>query len=293
MVLVVYRVTENSITDPVAPSIKITGTSFFPPFDHLIPECNVSLLREVNRFLLDRAYSCLKFTIQSKRPPFSDQLPATSFRAGHYINEVKNRSSGNFTLAPFQGAIVSAQYHYSVDNAWRGGVTVNGDVGSGTSLGVSFIADTSSGSSGNSHSSNSVGLGVWIQHIWYANPTGVVHFYVGIGPGISYSRGYSQQESYLISKSSGYWNKETFTMTSTTWGYGVNGLAGVEWFASNWFALHAEYGASISYSVNSLETDLEHTDSSAGTNSGNKASQTNRGWSLSNAAVNLGMSVYF
>jgi hypothetical protein len=200
----------------------------------------------------------------------------------------------NFTLGSFQGATIAAQYHLSSTHALRAGVFVGGNVGDGTNLGTRLYADTIGSSTSNNNSSNSINVSLTVQYVWYTNPQGAVQFYGGVGPSVYYNHRHDEQEQIRNEIANGYWTKTSATLTNNSWGVGTTGVAGVEWFAAEWFALHAEYAESINYSWSSNESEAKTTWSSPGSaRTTDKTTGSGKGWSLNSLGVNFGLSIYF
>jgi hypothetical protein len=199
----------------------------------------------------------------------------------------------NFTLTSFQGATIAAQYHLSEANAVRAGISIGGNIGDATGLNTQLNADTSTSSVSNGNSTNSTNVGLTVQYIWYMNPGEVVHFYVGVGPSLSYDHRHSEQQ---IGYNPGfpYSTASTSTSTNTTWAAGATGVAGIEWFPAAWFALHADYSEAINYAWSSATSEQRSSSSIPGSASyGSKSSGSNKGWGFSGQGVNFGLSVYF
>ena len=95
----------------------------------------------------------------------------------------------------------------------------------------------------------------------------------GTGPEIGFRRYHSEEE-----------HRETSgTVSRTEDGHslevGISACAGVEWFASAWLSLHAEYGLSARYSWSEI-IDNGFDD------------ETAKSWTIGSSSVWLGMSVY-
>jgi len=93
----------------------------------------------------------------------------------------------NLTLTAFQGSTIALQYHLSESNAIRAGVTFNGNFSDGTDLFNQATGDTGHTTASGDNSSHSASISFTVQYLWYLNARAPVHFYVGVGPSLSYS----------------------------------------------------------------------------------------------------------
>jgi len=209
--------------------------------------------------------------------------------------------AGNFTLTSFQGSTLALKYHCSDNRAIRAAITVNGNFTDGTDLQTGVLNDTGHSTASNDNVAHSSSVALAVQYLWYVNPADVVHFYAGFGPSVSYSRSHSEaiqgslesQDTYYYAQ--GYdWTQVNASSTSSQWGFGVRGVAGVEWFAVRWFSLRAEYGQSIQYQWTSTTATAQGVASYP--ISGNASLQdkaSSKGWVISPLGVSFGASVYF
>jgi len=199
---------------------------------------------------------------------------------------------GNFTLTTIQGATLGAQYHTSGSAALRGGITLSGSTSGQESTVEGFTADTSTGSHPDKYYSTDVGVSLILQRVWYMNSGDPVHFYLALGPSVSYSiNKYSRDYS---SFSGPYWYHSKNTAESTRWGIGAIGGMGVEWFANNWLSLRAEYGQGLERrwgtenATSSNRSDYPYSTSNSAERSG-----TTEGWFVMPVRVTLGLNVYW
>ena len=84
---------------------------------------------------------------------------------------------GNLTLTSFQGTTMAVKYQLSDRTAIRGGITISANTNNGNS---SADEDTS-------NSADAINVSFVLQYLWYVNPSGPIHFYVGVGPSVAYS----------------------------------------------------------------------------------------------------------
>ena len=205
--------------------------------------------------------------------------------------------TSNFTLTSFQGTTLALKYQLSDRSAIRGGITINGSISDGNNSISGSVADTSYGSVPANSSSDAANVSFVLQYLRYINPNGPVHFYLGLGPSVSYSYSHSTSDNSTLNSASthGYWVRSVSSSNSHQWGTGGAGVAGVEWFAVQWLSIRAEYSESIQYQWRSTTSMSDNSSSSYPKyipihtdNSG-----TTKGWTLSSSGVSFGLSVYW
>jgi hypothetical protein len=204
--------------------------------------------------------------------------------------------SSNFTLSSFQGTTISAKYQTSTTNAWRAGITLYGNTSSDTRQQAPIQLDSFSRSSSTNGANSSENIVLRVQYLWYINSDGITHFYTGLGPRFGYNHLRStEQNIYGYGFSSSYiWTNETSTETSNTWSLGASAVAGVEYFPSKMFSLHAEYNSYLIFEQQKTESTSQSTNNSNINYFGpGKTSGNSHQWMLSNGGVSFGLSVYF
>ncbi len=88
--------------------------------------------------------------------------------------------------------------------------------------------------------------------------------------------------------------QELYASNSIQWGTGAAGVLGIEWFASRWLSLHADYNESFQYrwgSTTSSEDDRSSTYSNYIPYHSNSAGST-KGWILNSSGVGFGLNIY-
>lgn len=153
-------------------------------------------------------------------------------------------SDRGFTLRSFQGLAFSGKYHLSDKKAIRLGLEFDASISSGTHEEyrrtpydtMSTIADIDS---------NMQSIEFVAQYLVYPSVEANVNFYFGAGPLVQFFRVDAEPEitseyvdTTYVSKPINY-NK--------TWAVGINGVIGVEWFATKNISLLAEYGVALKY----------------------------------------------
>jgi hypothetical protein len=205
--------------------------------------------------------------------------------------------TSNFTLTSFQGTTLALKYQLSDRDAIRGGITISGSTSDGNTSVLGSVADTSYGAVPENSLTDAANVSFVVQYLRYINPNGPVHFYLGLGPSVSYSYSHSSSDNSVLNNASthGYWVRTVSRSNSHQWGTGGAGVAGVEWFAVQWLSIRAEYSESIQYQWRSTTSMSDNSSSSYPKyipihtdNSG-----TTKGWTLSSSGVSFGLSVYW
>jgi hypothetical protein len=204
---------------------------------------------------------------------------------------------GNFTLTSFQGSTISVKYQLSDRTAIRGGITINGSNSNGNNSASGAVADSSYGTLPGNSSTNGTNVSFVLQYLWYLNPSGPVHFYVGVGPSVAYNYSHSSSETpYFVRQGdqNSFWEQSTYNSNSHLWTAGGTGVAGVEWFAIQWLSLRAEYSESIQYQWSSTNSSSDYSYTNPDIfpyHFGN--SGTTKTWALNSSGVSFGLSVYW
>jgi len=196
----------------------------------------------------------------------------------------------DFTLVGFQGAIISVKHHISSDEAIRLGASISFTFTDNTGL-SSAQQDTIATRVSNSGDNNSLTVDLRLQYLYYPNPEAEINFFIGTGPLLMFSRSSSERND--INEQEQYFPRASITKDmQKSWAVGLSGLAGVEWFFSRKFSLHAEYGVAVQYawSNRTYENSVSQT---YVPNSIHFTSESNgKGWQFNYQSVNFGLSVY-
>jgi hypothetical protein len=201
--------------------------------------------------------------------------------------------SSNFTLTSFQGSTFSVKYQLSDKNAIRSGVSISGNTSTGNSTTSGMVDDTSIGVIPGTNSSKTQNISLISQYLWYMNPSGPVHLYIGFGPSVSYSYSQSSPENIGLG-SNRYYLRSVNSSTSTQWAIGLMGSMGVEWFLNQWLSIRAEYGESIQYQWRSITSMTDYSSNDPNyVPTHYESSTTYKSWTLISNSVSFGMSVYW
>lgn len=227
------------------------------------------------------ARTCVVFSQETGQQP-------TALREGSWA--LLFQVAGNFTLTSFQGATISGKHHFSPRDALRLGLTLSGNTSSMDGTTGDFNADTVTVTGAGTSDRSSLSVTLSSEYVVYGDPPGVVHPFFGVGPLISYRYGRDASEN---SNARPGIPSARFTSTTTqeSWGVGVSGVAGVEWFVTQAISLLAEYNLSVQYVRSELTS---HREDIPGEGPSFKSTRENRttGWSLAPNNVRLGLTVY-
>jgi hypothetical protein len=201
-----------------------------------------------------------------------------------------------FTLTSFQGTTLSAKYQTSTINAWRAGISINGNTQTGTSLQLPIPGDTLSNTNSNNSSNASETVLLRVQYLWYSNSESIIHLYTGVGPIVGYSHTLNDQQNIYHngSLSNNTWTNQ-FTNTSVnSWSIGASAVVGVEYFPVRVFSLHAEYNNNLTYQQQKSESTTNSTNNNGSANAyGTNSSGITHGWAFNYGGIYFGLSVYF
>jgi len=200
-----------------------------------------------------------------------------------------------FTLTSFQGTTLSAKYQTSTTNAWRAGITINGNTQSGASLQQPIPGDTisSTNSTNTSYASETVLLKV--QYLWYTNSESIIHLYTGVGPVFGYGHSLNNQQSIFHSGSptTNTWTNQFTNTSNNSWSAGASAVLGVEYFPVKVFSLHAEYNNNLTYQEQKTKSTTNSTSNYSGANiNGSNSSGSTHGWTFTYGGIFFGLSVY-
>jgi len=152
--------------------------------------------------------------------------------------------SQNFTLTSFQGSAISLKRQFSPNMAIRIGASMS--ISSSTSeseltnMPDSFMYYTQSGF-GNSQS-----VLITAQYLRYPDPIAGVNLFFGAGPLVSFGRTKDFRELITMVANAPI-SRVNVVDEVTSWSTGLSMVAGLEWFATTWISISAEYGSSLEY----------------------------------------------
>jgi hypothetical protein len=193
---------------------------------------------------------------------------------------IQFRVGNNFTLSQFDGATLAYQRFVSGDVAWRFsfGLDLQHDTGE---MSAEFTGEDSFDASGDvSEWDHAVSL----SSEWLAYRGERVSVFFGGGPRASYD---SDQDEYWYFGPSG-WLLARYS--NYGYGLGLQGTIGIQWAATEWMALHAEYNIRCMYlRVVDEEVRTEERDEAEHS----VETKTIDRFLLDSRGVRLGLSAYF
>ena len=184
----------------------------------------------------------------------------------------------------FQGSTLSIKKHTSDGSAWRLGLTLHFDVRDES---TEILISQNIKAPGFSDVTD-VMIGIAFQRVFYPNPNGDVNLFWGLGPTYSYRYRLNDREN--ISRDGSYQEKRK--IEEYNWSLGINGILGVEWFATKSISFLAEYGTSVTYNYRNsrnIRKSVRDGNVRYSQNSTNKLNEVR----LASSQVKFGLSVYF
>jgi len=142
--------------------------------------------------------------------------------------------SQNFTLASFQGGIISTKYHFTDNTSIRFGVSTIVDDRNKDET-INYFRTDSTYSVKNKDDQNRTMFGFRLQIIQNVVKTSDVLFFVGAGPFVEF--GNTEHKQNELSPS----NENLSDYKSDYTNYGLDVLCGIEWFVKSNISISAEY----------------------------------------------------
>ncbi len=220
-------------------------------------------------------------------------VPAAAAAEGWYSpppGELAGRQAVQFSiesflsLSEFQGQMFSYQRFLTDSRAIRAAAGLFLDL-TDTDLDVEYYSGEQSGSAELSSWHHRGTLKV--QMLFYEGD-GPLRFFWGGGPKVTYTDNHTENLHY-----SPYGDELHFTyytVDTNTWAFGLQGLAGVEWFINRMFSIHAEYAVSGMYA---FEDRVEQRIYSYDPESDQRIDATTRSPEFSSDGVRFGLSARF
>jgi hypothetical protein len=150
------------------------------------------------------------------------------------------RITNDFVLTDFQGVALSGKKHISKNSAIRLGANLNVEFSTAED-GTNFPGDTTVTLSDADNSTQKLILEM--QYIRYASIDRRMKLFWGAGPSLQFYRDITETDYHdIVNDISRKLRDE-----NKSWGAGVSGVIGVEWFATSDISFHTEYILSIMY----------------------------------------------
>jgi hypothetical protein len=186
----------------------------------------------------------------------------------------------NFKINTFEGSTISLKKVLSDCSSLRFGVSINTTLSDVDEENKTTIAK-------NSQKYDQVSLNVSSFYLWNTPIKNDVSAYCGIGPTLSFGH----YKTTLKNEGS---NDETYTtteniITENTFGIGVSGVIGVEWFVKDNLSILGEYETIAIYNFTKTKTEANQNNSS----SDNTIEKKGNVFKFSSVGAKLGISIYF
>lgn len=197
-------------------------------------------------------------------PPFA--FAQSSEAVSESAQALQFQIDSDFQLSSFQGSLLSYKRHLSSSTALRIGASFNLQ-----SRDREFTLDDAEEESPRVSSQLIELRGQYLSYLGGEND---IEPYLGAGLGISYARESEEDPPQF----------DNGTLTRSAFGVGINGVAGVEWFAWSSISFTAEYGARFRYITEGQTFDPEEQE---------ELSASRSQWQFGGNGVLFGLSVYF
>ena len=185
----------------------------------------------------------------------------------------------NFTLGSFEGSTISYKRHRSESAAVRVGLSFSGGYSA-------FDQDRDASNLDQEGDNANAGVSASLYFLRYTRSRTSVHLYYGAGP--TFSAGRSSGD---VTTEYGIDGDVTQAQRFVLVGAGVSGIVGVEWPATDWLSVLAEYGQTVRYSYTHTTNEIDFQNNS---DNDNKAfSRSDHTISTGPSGVRFGLSVFF
>jgi len=230
-----------------------------------------SKIRMVLFILLMPAFLMAQTNDSSKTEPFHFPKKSLQFAIGN-----------NFTIKNFQGALISAKYHFSDQSAFRIGIGLTGNA-----FDVNYSKNITSNDSlvvATEDEEQYLRLTIQSQFLHYFNPGEDIKVYAGLGPYISLNLNLTENEK--LQTADNYQYVPPRKRNTTTLASGICAAYGLEWFFRKNMSLLAEYGFNFYYFYYESKYTYSIHDNRT------EEIKKRNGWSFSNL-YHFGLSIYF
>jgi opacity protein-like surface antigen len=195
-----------------------------------------------------------------------------------------------FQLSSFNGQTISFKYHLTESSAVRAGITLNGSYADNDNNQVDVSYDLALK---NVSEKDEIGITISADYLFYLNPKNPINFFFGGGLLFGFSKSNSEDKNNDFRSDTLYQVRKNIT-DQTSNSYGLNLLAGVEWFVNSFISIHAEYYTQIYYSKNSRESKSVRTNLTDTTKDLIMTTEnSNERFRIYPNGIKFGLSVYF
>lgn len=194
----------------------------------------------------------------------------------------------NASLSSFDGAMISLRQQKSAHAAWRYGLSVSASTSKYESD-RTVSSSTVFARDDNKHRTSDVSLSV--TRLTFPAPDAVVRPWFGAGLELGWSSMREERSSIYYNTDGSISSARTYDDRQHGPSAGVVGLFGLEWSASERFAIHAQYGQAVRY--RRLDNEYDETESYLSTDTFYHREGPTSEWSTSGVSARAGVSVFW
>ncbi len=221
-------------------------------------------------------------TPDSAKPARPNSLKPGAWALQFQVNDI-------FSIRGFQGFGISLKHHFSKSQAIRFGIGSSFATSDFDGIGRSFQADTIRRRSDRDSESDRASVDVSAQYVGYFSPESDVGFFIGAGPLFRFAHAdFKETGQFTDFGSTGEFSSSG---DEDSWGIGISGVFGAEWFAAKRISFMAEYIMSVEHQTSTRES-VSSRQSTFGTETV-ESKFTANSFRFDMASAKLGLSVYF
>lgn len=194
----------------------------------------------------------------------------------------------NASLTSFDGATISLRQQKSAHAAWRYGLSVSASTSRHESD-RTVSSSTVFARDDDKHRTSDVSLSV--TRLTFPAPDAVVRPWFGAGLELGWSSMREERSSIYYNTDGSISSARTYDDRQHGPSAGVVGLFGLEWSASERFAIHAQYGQAVRY--RRLDSTYDETESYGTTDTRYHREGPTNEWSTSGVSARAGVSVFW
>jgi len=197
-------------------------------------------------------------------------------------------------MIDYMGSFFSGKYHFSDKRALRLGVEFSGSSEDRNSSNNDEYQSGFRNSEDNRQSSSHY-IALVFQHLWYLRANNNIHFYMGIGPDLSWRiSNYSSDADVDYSNENDVNSSQNITKKkSISYYLGFQGSIGVELFTSKNLSLLVEFYPWLGYSYLRYERNYDKEQSAGEESISTQEIDTTKVFNYRTNEVKLGLSFYF